>query len=155
MFQNCYSLTSITIPDGVTSIGTYVLRNCYSLTSIAIPDSVTSIGTYAFYSCYSLASITIPNSVTSINSYTFQNCYSLTSITIPDGVTSIGTYTFKSCFGVAFYDFSNHTAVPTLANTNAFQGIAADCEIRVPASLVNEWKAATNWATYADHIVGV
>ena len=154
-FQNCYSLASITIPDGVTSIGTYVLRNCYSLASITIPDGVTSIGTYAFYSCYSLASIAIPDSVTSIGTYTFQNCYSLASITIPDGVTSIGTYAFKSCFGVAFYDFSSHTAVPTLANTNAFQGIAADCEIRVPASLVNEWKAATNWATYADHIVGV
>ena len=43
----------------------------------------------------------------------------------------------------------------TLANANAFTNIPADCEIRVPASLVDSWKAATNWSTYADPIVGV
>ena len=154
-FSACYSLTSIAIPDSATSIGTYTFQNCYSLTSITIPNGVTNIGTYVLRNCYSLTSITIPNGVTSIGTYAFYACYSLASITIPDSVTSIGTYVFKSCFGIAFYDFSNHTAVPTLANTNAFQGIAADCQIRVPAALVDEWKAATNWSTYADHIVGV
>ena len=103
----------------------------------------------------SVKRVEIGDGVTSIGNYAFRNCSSLTSITIPDGVTSIGSAAFQNCGGAAFYDFSNHTAVPTLANTDAFQGIAADCEIRVPASLVNEWKAATNWSTYADHIVGV
>ena len=56
---------------------------------------------------------------------------------------------------MAFYDFTACTAVPTLSNKNAFNGIAADCQIRVPAALAGEWKAATNWATYASHIVGV
>jgi hypothetical protein len=54
-----------------------------------------------------------------------------------------------------FCDFTKHTAVPTLASANAFRGIPADCEFRVPAALVDEWKAATNWSTYADKIVGV
>ena len=126
-----------------------------SVKRVEIGDSVAIIGGYAFSYCYSLTSITIPNSVTSIGGSAFQNCYSLTSITIPNSVTSIGSYAFQNCFGVAFYDFSNHTAVPTLANTSALQGIAADCQIRVPASLVDTWKAATNWSTYADHIVGV
>jgi uridine kinase len=53
------------------------------------------------------------------------------------------------------YDFTQHTAVPTLANTEAFYNIPADCEIRVPAALADEWKAATNWSTYASKIVGV
>ena len=153
VYQN--SVKRVEIGDGVTSIGKTAFQNCSSLASITIPDGVTSIGSSAFQNCYSLASITIPDGVTSIGSGAFQTCYSLTSVTIPDGVTSIGSSAFQSCSGVAFYDFSNHTAAPTLANTNAFQGIAADCEIRVPASLVNEWKAATNWSTYADHIVGV
>ena len=153
-FYRCYSLTSITIPDGVTSIEVYAFSHCYSLTSITIPDGVTSIEG-AFYYCYSLASITIPDGVTSIGSQTFNNCYSLASITIPDGVTSIRDNAFNNCYGVAFYDFSNHTSVPTLANTNAFTNISADCQIRVPASLVDEWKAATNWSTYANYIVGV
>ena len=177
-FQYCQSLLSITIPDGVTSIGNNAFQNCQSLSSITIPNSVTSIGSNAFNSCYSLSSITIPNSVTSIDNYTFYYCYSLSSITIPDGVTSIGNNAFNSCqslssitipnsvtsiggnafnscYGVRYYDFTRHTAVPTLSGTNAFNGIAADCEIRVPAALADEWKAATNWSTYADHIVGV
>ena len=154
-FRYCYSLASITIPDGVTSIVEGTFNYCYSLASITIPDGVTSTGFAAFEHCYSLASITIPNSVTSIGSQTFHNCHSLASITIPNGVTSIGNNAFNNCYGVAFYDFSNHTSVPTLASANAFTNIPADCQIRVPASLVDEWKAATNWTTYASHIVGV
>ena len=131
----------------------YVYRN--SVQKIELPNSVTSIGDYAFNTCFSLASITIPNSVTSIGKDAFDYCCSLASITIPNSVTSIGNYAFSSCYSVAFYDFSNHTSVPTLSNTNAFTNIASDCQIRVPSSLVDTWKAATNWSTYADYIVGV
>ena len=154
-FDHCYTLESIVIPDSVTSIGQYVFNLCYTLESIVIPDSVTSIGDHTFYNCYALASITIPNGVISIGSYTFYNCWSLASITTPESITSIGAFAFGSCYGAAFYDFTAYTTVPTLSNTNAFTGIAADCQIRVPATLVDTWKAATNWSTYADHIVGV
>ena len=155
-FASCSSLTSITIPNSVTSIGTSVLfYNCNSLASVTIPNGVTSIESNAFDSCYSLASITIPNSVTSIGTNAFYNCYSLASITIPNGVTSIESNAFRYCYGVAFYDFSNHTSIPTLADINAFSKIASDCEIRVPASLVDAWKAATNWSDYTEYIVGV
>ncbi len=154
-FYNCRSLASITIPDGVTSIGRQTFYYCYSLASITIPDGVTDIGNYAFSDCRSLASITIPNGVTTIKSSAFGNCESLASITIPNGVTSIKTYAFYYCGGIAFYDFSNHTSVPALSSTTAFEKIAADCQIRVPASLVDAWKAATNWSTYANYIVGV
>ena len=54
---------------------------------------------------------------------------------------------------MAIYDFTNHTSVPTLENTNAFTGIPSDCKIKVPESLLEEWKAATNWSTYANKIV--
>ena len=155
VFYNCYSLTSITIPDGVTSIASSVFYSCYSLPSITMPNGVTSIASNAFRYCYALKSITIPDSVTSIGDYAFGYCYSLTSITIPDGVTSIASSEFYNCYSVAFYDFSNYTSVPQLASTNAFTKIPADCQIRVPASLVDAWKTATNWSTYADHIVGV
>ena len=149
------SVQKIEIGSGATSIGVSAFYYCSSLASVSIPNGVTSIDSYAFYNCYSLASITIPNGVTSIGAYAFKNCYSLASITIPDGVTSIGTNVFNNCYGVAFYDFTDYTSVPTLANTNAFTNISADCQIRVPAALVDTWKAATNWSTYADHIVGV
>ena len=118
-------------------------------------SGVTSIGSNAFHYCYSLSGITIPDCVTSIGNNAFYNCYSLSGITIPDGVTSIGSSAFYNCYGIKFYDFTTSTAVPTLKSNKAFNGIVADCEIRVPAALADEWKAATNWSTYANHIVGV
>ena len=96
-FYDCSSLTSINIPNSVTSISSYAFEGCSSLTSITIPDSVTSIGDSAFYKCSSLTSITIPDSVTSIGSSAFEYCSSLTSITIPNSVTSIGSNAFYSC----------------------------------------------------------
>ena len=125
-----------------------------AIQKVEIGDGVTSLGTQAFYNCYSLSSVTIPNGVTSIGTQAFYGC-TLSSVVIPDGVTSINSKTFYNCTGVRYYDFTHHTTVPTLSNTDAFNGIAADCEIRVPAALADEWKAATNWATYADYIVGV
>ena len=94
--------SNLTIPKylngySVTSIGNYAFENCDSLTFVTIPDSVTSIGNYAFENCDSLTSVTIPDSVTSIGYGAFSYCKSLTSVTIPDSVTSIGEDAFWSC----------------------------------------------------------
>ena len=96
-FSWCVGLTSVTIGKGVTSIGDGAFSNCNGLTSITIPNSVTSIGGRAFSWCGWLTSVTIGDSVTSIGSYAFENCSSLTSVTIPDSVTSIGDYAFRYC----------------------------------------------------------
>ena len=98
--EACSNLTSIVIPDSVTSIGGYAFRSCTGLTDIIIPDSVTSIGDWAFCNCTSLTSITIPNSVTSIGYKAFHECTSLTSVTIPDSVASIGDLAFSGCTGL-------------------------------------------------------
>ena len=103
----------------------------------------------------SVQKIEIGNGVTSIGQYAFLACSSLSSITMPNGVTSIASSAFYNCYSVAFYDFTACTSVPTLSNANAFRNIAEDCQIRVPASLVDAWKTATNWSTYATYIVGV
>lgn len=154
-FYNCFSLKSVIIPNSVTSTGTNVFYNCRSLTSVDSLGRVTSIGDNTFRECFSLKSVNIPNGVTSIGKYAFQECKSLTSIVIPNSVTSIETNAFYYCFGVRYYDFTACVKVPTLSSTNVFGGISADCEIRVPAALVDEWKAATNWSTYEANIVGV
>ena len=70
---------------------------CSGLTSITIPNSVTSIGEGAFYGCSGLSSVIIGNSVTSIEKQAFCNCSGLTSIEIPNSVTSIGGYAFSDC----------------------------------------------------------
>ena len=154
-FNYCSSLVNVNIPNGVTSIGSNTFNNCNSLASITIPNSVTSIGDYAFNGCCSLASITIPDGVTSISSRAFNACYSLVNVTIPNGVTTIDSATFQNCWGMAIYDFTSHTSVPTLANADAFNRIPSDCEIRVPSALYDEWIAETNWSTYASQIVAI
>ena len=97
-FLNCTGLTSITIPNSVTSIGDgSTFCGCSNLTSITIPNSVTSIGSETFKGCSGLTSIIIPNSVKSIAQWAFQDCIGLTSVTIPNSVTSIGFYVFEGC----------------------------------------------------------
>ena len=96
-FYDCTGLTSITIPNSVTSIGGYAFSGCNGLTTITIPNNVTSIGSSAFGGCSGLTSITIPNSVTSIDDKVFYNCTGLTSVTIPNSVTSIGYSMFAYC----------------------------------------------------------
>ena len=93
-FKGCSRLESITIPNGVTTIGSMAFDRCISLKNVVIPNSVTSIGSYAFYGCTSLESIVIPNSVTRIEGSVFENCNSLESVVIPDSVTSIGANAF-------------------------------------------------------------
>ena len=154
-FSRCYSLTSVNIPDGVTSIDMSAFYYCNSLKSVNIPGSVTSIGNSAFAGCYTLPSINIPDGVTGIEDHAFRNCYSSESVNVSGSVTSIGSYAFAGNVVVRYYDFTKHTVVPTLAATNAFNSIAPDCEIRVPAALYDEWIAATNWTAYANYIKAV
>ena len=94
-FSMCTSLTSVVIGNGVTSIGDYAFVDCASLTSVVMGNSVMSIGKSAFSSS-NLTSITIPDSVTSIGNHAFYGC-SLTSVTIGDNVTSIGGSAFYMC----------------------------------------------------------
>ena len=75
----------------------YAFSERKDITSVTIPDSVTSIGNVAFYNCDGLTSVIIGNSVTSIGSDAFRDCNSLTSVVIPDSVTSIGNYAFYGC----------------------------------------------------------
>ena len=96
VFQGCSNLTSITIPDSVTTIGNGSFYGS-GLTSIGIPNSVTSIGGWAFMDCSSLANVMIGNNVTAIDDSAFSNCDSLTSIIIPGDVTSVGDHAFMGC----------------------------------------------------------
>lgn len=98
-FNKCASLTSIEISSTVTSIGNYAFSQCTSLGSITIPGSITTIGGNAFDYCTSLETVTIGESsgLISIGNSAFYQCTELTSIEIPDSVTSIGSATFAFC----------------------------------------------------------
>ena len=108
-FESCSGLTSVTIPNSVTTIGEYAFAYCSGLTSVTIPNSVTSIGDWAFYKCIGLTSVTIPNSVNSIGEGAFYGCSGLTSVTIPNSVTTIG----NNAFGFVKNIIYNGTATGT------------------------------------------
>ena len=99
VFRGCERLTSIEIPDSVTSIGYGAFAGCDSLTSVTFGGNskLTTIGDYAFESCDSLISIVIPDSVEVLGDYAFYGCRSLTSIEIPNSVTSISEDAFYNC----------------------------------------------------------
>ena len=156
----CTTLTSVTIPNSVTSIDNWAFSNCTSLTSVSIGNSVTYIRQGAFLNCTSLTSVTIPNSVTTIgdnyNYGAFENCSSLTSVTIGNSVTSIGRRTFKGC--------SSLTSVTCLAENppvlldNVFYNTPNEKSLIVPCSALNNY-INSDWNDYynfsADRITGI
>ena len=111
-FYECKDLTSVTFENDsqLTSIGRAAFYHCSSLTSVIIPNSVTSIGNQAFYLCDHLTSVTFENDsqLTSIGDYAFYQCSSLTSVIIPNSVTSIGRCAFYYAFDIC-YDLTSIT----------------------------------------------
>ena len=117
------SLTSIVIPNSVTSIGDGAFAGCSSLTSATIGNSVTSIGEHTFSWCSSLLSITIPNNVTSIGHWAFYNCSSLTDITISENLTHIGDGAFSGCTAIksVTWNAKNCKDSPSFENRSSIQ----------------------------------
>jgi hypothetical protein len=139
-FDGCSGLSSITIPNSVTSIGEDAFYDCSGLTSVTIPNSVTSIGEYAFYDCSGLTSVTIGNSVTSIGDRAFLGCSSLTSITIPNSVTEIGGAVFCRCENLTTVVLSkNMTSLPSYVGADDTYGFFENCSsltsITIPESV--------------------
>ena len=120
VFENCTSLTDLSLPDSITSIGEYAFSNatnlenfsfpsnlqsisifafsnCTKLTSLTIPNSVTSIKERAFKGCENLTEVNLSNNLTTINKEVFRYCEKLTNIAIPDNITKIGEYAFSDC----------------------------------------------------------
>ena len=159
-FWDCESLTSITIPNSVTSIanaafsntgiynddsnwenGVLYISNCLITVkpdqvaaTYTIKDGTRLIADYAFYECSGLTSVTIPNSVTSIGIYAFYNCSGLTSVTIGNSVTSIGIYAFYNCSGLTSITIGNSV---TSIGDFAFYYCESLTSITIPNSVIS------------------
>ena len=134
VFENCTSLTSITIPNSVTRIDSRAFSDCTSLTSITIPDSVTRIGEFTFSGCESLKSITIPDGIEWICQHTFARCTSLTSVIIPDSVTSIDTSAFSDCTSLKSITIPDSV---TSIDSSAFKDCRSLTSIKIPDSVTS------------------
>ena len=147
------NLTSVTIPNSVTSIGGGAFSNCGGLTSVTIPNSVTSIEDRAFDGCSGLTSVMIPSSVTGFGNYAFSGCSSLTSVTIPNSVTSIGNEAFYYCTGLTSVTCLAPTP-PTCWSSKCFSGVnCSNIPLYVPMESVSLYQAASIWREF--NVIGV
>jgi hypothetical protein len=128
----CGSLTSVTIPNSVTSIGEGAFNGCESLTSLTLPNTLTSIGIAAFQDCNKLISLTLPNTLTSIGNKAFQRCMALISLTIPNNVTTIGNTAFNGCSALTNLTLTNSL---TYIGGGAFGSCNALPSLTLPDSL--------------------
>jgi len=143
--------TSVEIREGITSIGVAAFAFCSSLTSITMPSSLKSIGDVAF-TCTALTSVIIPDGVTSIGKQVFYSCLNLASVTVAASVKIIGDEAFGSCLRLMeFIDFS---LVPQILS-NAFKDIILSDDsawgastLRVPAVSLNLYSMADEWKEF-------
>ncbi|EAY17799.1 surface antigen BspA-like [Trichomonas vaginalis G3] len=96
-FESCATLTSITIPDSVTSIGNNAFASCTGLTTVIILSESIQFGSQVFHSCTSLTSVSLPSKVTALPNNLFFGCQSLKNIFIPPTVTRFGDNLFGRC----------------------------------------------------------
>ena len=133
-FSGCILLFKIIIPNSVTSIGDLAFMDSNALSHIVISNSVTSIGDGTFYGCSSLTNIVIPDSVTSIGDIAFSGCRSLSNIVIPDSVTSIGDYVFEGCTSLSNIVIPDNV---TSIGSNAFKNCSSLSNIVIPDSVTS------------------
>lgn len=167
-FYNCSNLRAISTPKGTTQSDYYAIANTavrqinFDMTAANQAQALERVHIKAvngqvgdFSGCRSLLEATIPADATTFVAAAFLGDNALRRVTCLGDIASIPAQAFQRCYPLRFVDLTHCTAVPTLANVNAFAQTHAQLEIRVPASLVDAWKAATNWSSLADHIVGV
>ena len=132
-FYGCSNLTSITIPEGVTTIGDYAFYNCTGLEGITIPNIIT-IGNYAFQNCKGLENVVFDNgnNLKTIGNYAFDGCTDLANITIPDSLTTIGNYAFRNCESLTSLTFGKDNQLKTVGDY-AFNGCTSLTAVYIEA----------------------
>lgn len=154
MFNNCTCLKNISLPVNVATIDTNAFKDCWGLERIIIKH-VTNPGGYAFFENYNLKKISFNSEVSYISNYICRMCASLVEAEFLGNVKTFYDGALQYCSSLKKLDLSHCTAVPSLQSGQALSDVPSDLQILVPAALADEWKAATNWTTYADKIVGV
>ena len=147
-FYKCTALTKLDSPSA-TSIGESAFEECGALASVNVP-SATSIGSSAFNACKKLITVTFP-AVTSIGRIAFVNCTALKTVDF-SALNSFGDYVFNVCSALNTLILRNTEKVASLASAGVFDSTpikAGTGYIYVPRTLVDSYKAATNWSTYA------
>ena len=133
------------LPSG-SCIANYAFYLCENLPSITIPDGVTSLGDGAFYDCTALAEVTLPSTLESIGSYVFWDCSSLTTITLPAGLQSLGNFVFHECS--ALTSITSLAVAPPTCTENAFETLETTLPVYVSGNGLEDYKAHDAWKRF-------
>ena len=150
MFKNCTSLSSITIPNSVTTIPSHMLEGCTSLTSVTIPDSVIKIDMYALQGCANLTNVNMPSNISIIDGSAFQNCSSLQEVVIPNTISSIGQQAFRGCTSLT--SITIEATTPPAIYSYTFED-TNNCPIYVPCDSVSSY--VNSWGSLSARIRGI
>lgn len=131
-FEDCISLTSVTLPQSVTSIGKLAFSNCTSLNSIYFPDGLQKIGDGAFHSCIALQNIQLPSSLQQMGIMAFADCQAISEVTIPALSGTLSYSAFSGCFALQRVVIAE--GITTLT-PEVFSGCTALQEIQLPSTL--------------------
>jgi len=138
----------IAIPNTVIMIDTQSFTDG-NLTSVIIPNSVTTIGEGAFLFCFNLTSVTIPNSVITIEGLAFGMCLDLTFVSISESVTTIGSAAFSTCFNLETIICKAST--PPIIYQNTFQAVPTSISVYIPCNTYDVYRNS-NWKTFTNMI---
>ena len=138
-FKDCSSLTSVSIPSGVTKLGDCAFIGCSSLSDISLPDAMTEMGLNVFCGCSSLTQVTLPDGITEIPFGTFRNCEKLADIQFSDELTSIGNFVFDGCSSLTQIEIPEGV---TSLGTNVFYHCTGLNSIKLPSTLESIGKKA-------------
>ncbi len=100
-FSGCSRLSDVALPGSLTAIGDEAFRACHALTQISVPNNVTRLGDRAFFACSALSKVQLPAKLKSIGGSAFESCSALTALIIPNGVAEISSGAFRDCTALA------------------------------------------------------
>jgi hypothetical protein len=149
-FYQCVKLLKLDLPN-VETVNIYGCDGCTGLETLNLPN-VKKINNYGFRNNKTLKKLDLPN-VEEIWNYTFESCSALEIIYIPK-IKTITSRSFRYCKQIKALIIEQTDSVCTLNNINVFEQTFdySKGAIFVPDSLLEDYKAATNWSTYADYI---
>ena len=151
------ALKKIELPEELTGIGDGAFTLCTNLSLDKLPNSLTELGNNVFSECYLVAIKEIPSGITAIPNSAFYKCNKITELTAYGDLTSIGSSSFGYINNFSKLVLPNVTGVPTITTTsfNSTPIASGTGYIYVPDTLVDSFKSATNWSSYADQIKGI
>ena len=151
-FTDSHNLTSLILPDGLTTVEDFALHYCLNLQTVSIPSTLTSIGGY-FLAFSKVEDVKIPEGVTELSYQFLDGCSALKTLELPASLTTPGWLFCEDC--TALQSVTCKAVTPPALESNAFKNVVlAGVTLKVPAASVGEYQNAPIWKDFKKPFVG-